>query len=397
LALPFCVALAANAWALAPPTNVRARDVPNDDGGRGLEVVWSYQSQPEDPPLREFAILRRAADEPTPSAIAAVPKGARSFRDAGAAPPPQGETSLRRRAKTYLYTVRAVYQPRSALPAPDGEPATADSPESLPAAARGNWFHTGRVPILIATTLLGGLLLWFTSKARAGTLPHIRRIPGLEAVDEAIGRATEMGQPILFVPGIYGVGSIATIAAINIFSHVAKRAGELGTRVRVPTADAILMQVMQNVGEQAYLDIGRPDAFHADDVFFLTESQFAFAAAVDGIMVREKPAAVFLQGVFYAESLILAETGNSIGAIQIAGTDRDAQLPFFIAACDYTLIGEELFAASAYLSQSAQLLSTIRVQDIGKAALMIALVVGVALQLAGIDIIARVFSPALAM
>jgi len=65
-------------------------------------------------------------------------------------------------------------------------------------------------------------------------------------------------------------------------------------------------------------------------------------------MLREKPAANFFMGMFYAESLILAETGNRTGAIQIAGTDADTQLPFFITACDYTLMGEELYAASAY-------------------------------------------------
>ena len=77
---------------------------------------------------------------------------------------------------------------------------------------------------------------------------------------------------------------------------------------------------------------------------------------LDGIMVRERPATVFLLGMFYAESLILAETANSVGAIQIAGTDASSQLPFFIAACDYTLIGEELYAASAYMSREPLLL-----------------------------------------
>ena len=83
-------------------------------------------------------------------------------------------------------------------------------------------------------------------------------------------------------------------------------------------------------------------------------------------MLREKPAAIFLQGTFYAESLILAETGNSVGAIQIAGTDSEHQLPFFIAACDYTLIGEELYAASAYLSREPMLLGSLRGQDWGQ-------------------------------
>ena len=79
----------------------------------------------------------------------------------------------------------------------------------------------------------------------------------------------------------------------------------------------------------------------------------------------------------------MAETGNSIGAIQIGGTAMPAQLPFFVAACDYTLIGEELFAASAYLSHDPKQLGSLKGQDIGKALAMIVIVVGVALATLG--------------
>jgi hypothetical protein len=101
-------------------------------------------------------------------------------------------------------------------------------------------------------------------------------------------------------------------------------------------------------------------------------------AAVDGIMLREKPAACFYMGYFFAEALILAETGNETGAIQIAGTDADTQLPFFITACDYTLMGEELYAASAYLSRQPLLVAQLRGQDIAKSILAVLLVAGVA-------------------
>jgi hypothetical protein len=77
--------------------------------------------------------------------------------------------------------------------------------------------------------------------------------------------------------------------------------------------------------------------------------------------------------VFDAESLILAETGNSIGAIQIAGTGSPAQIPFFVTACDYTLIGEEFFTASAYLSNKPELVGSIKGQDIVKLLVMIAM------------------------
>jgi hypothetical protein len=104
--------------------------------------------------------------------------------------------------------------------------------------------------------------------------------------------------------------------------------------------------------------------------------QFPYVAAVNGIMLRERTATNFYMGVFHAESLILAETGNIAGSIQISGTDQISQLPFFIAATDYTLIGEELYAASAYLSKEPIQVGTLKAQDWAKAILILLLVLG---------------------
>ncbi|MFM7841322.1 MAG: DUF6754 domain-containing protein, partial [Nitrospira sp.] len=122
----------------------------------------------------------------------------------------------------------------------------------------------------------------------------------------------------------------------------------------------------------------KPDVFKEDSNFFITTDQFSYTAAVDGIMLRKKPAANFFMGSYFAESLLLTETGASTGAIQIAGTDSDHQLPFFVTTCDYTLIGEELYAASAYLSREPIQLGTLRGQDIGKACILGTIAVGTA-------------------
>ncbi len=362
--------------------NVRAADVPNDDSGKGLDVVWEYEGEPSES-LVGFHILRRA-DAPGSSlekiTAEPLPPTARDYRDASAAPARKDPLFTREKAVPYIYAVQEVY-----------EASAVNSAESAPAAARSNWFHTGRSWLLAAALLFCGTLVVLTYRSREGDPPRIRRIDGLEAVEEAIGRSAEMDKPILYIAGIGSVQQMATIASINIFSHVIKTAAEHATRIMVPCYDPIVMQVMRTVGEQTYQSIGRPDLYDPDNIFFVTESQFAYAAGVDGIIVREEPAAIFLQGVFYAESLILAETGHSVGAIQIAGTDRDAQLPFFIAACDYTLIGEELFAASAYLSQDAPLLSAIRAQDVAKAVLMILMIVGVVMALFGSPDLADIF------
>jgi hypothetical protein len=222
-------------------------------------------------------------------------------------------------------------------------------------------------------------VLLFIETARSGRKLFVRKIAGLEAIDEAIGRATEMGRPILFIPGIDDMNDVQTLAALTILGHVAEHVAEYDTKIRMPVSRSLVMTAGREIIKAGYQTAGRPDAYSDDMVNYVTDEQFGYVAAVDGIMVRERPATVFLLGGFFAESLILAETGNSVGAIQIAGTARPAQLPFFIAACDFTLIGEELFAASAYLSAEPKALGSLKGQDVGKGIAMAAIVIGVAL------------------
>lgn len=141
------------------------------------------------------------------------------------------------------------------------------------------------------------------------------------------------------------------------------------------------MAVAQEVAREAYSKAGHPDAYNNDNIFFVTDSQFGYAAAVDGIMMRERPATNLFFGTFEAESLILAETGNSIGAIQIAGTDSSIQMAFFMVACDYVLIGEELFAASGYLSKDPQVIGSLKGSDISKIIIITLIVLGAILAL----------------
>lgn len=252
---------------------------------------------------------------------------------------------------------------------------TAKSPV-LSAVGKGNWFSLPRLNNLLYALIFGLIVLWFISHAKRKEL-FLRRIPGLDAVDEAIGRATEMGKPIYFMTGRMDMDSISTIAAVNILGEVAKKVATYDAQLKVPHTYPIPMAVCQEITKQAYTEAGRPDAYREDINFFVTDDQFAYTAAVDGMMTREKPAAIFYMGYYYAESLLLTEVGAATGAIQIAGTDAEHQLPFFFMTCDYTLIGEELYAAGAYLSKDPVLVGTLRGQDIGKAFMMAVVLMGI--------------------
>ena len=230
---------------------------------------------------------------------------------------------------------------------------------------------------LVLFTLFTLVILLSIRWARRSENLYIRRIAGLNAVEEAIGRATELGKKVMFIPGIGSVGEVETLSALAVLKHVAKYTAEYGTPLEVPNKDPLTYAAARETVKEAYLEAGRPDLFHEEMVPYLTYDQFAYTAQVTGRMVREKPAANFLIGAFHAESLLLAEAGQSTGAIQIAGTAQVAQLPFFVTTCDYTLIGEELYAASAYLSKEPVMLGCIKGQDLIKLALLALMLVGI--------------------
>jgi hypothetical protein len=246
-----------------------------------------------------------------------------------------------------------------------------------------NWFNWNQLNNLILALGFGALVFYTISHAKRNNI-FLRRIPGLDAVDEAIGRATELGKPILYLTGAHDMSDPSTIAAAVILGRVAKRTASYETELMVPHRDPITMAVCQEITKQAYLEAGKPDLFKEDSNFFITSDQFSYTAAVDGIMLRKKPAANFFMGSYFAESLLLTETGASTGAIQIAGTDSDHQLPFFVTTCDYTLIGEELYAASAYLSKEPIQIGTLRGQDIGKAVVLSVILIGTLLATVGV-------------
>ncbi len=240
------------------------------------------------------------------------------------------------------------------------------------------WFDPTRIWFLGLLVTLCGAVLAYILAARRGMQMKVRRIAGLEAVDDAVGRATEMGRSCLFVPGVQDMNDIQTIASLTVLSQ--GRQDGRGVRRPGRSADVTIARDDRRARDRAGRITSQPAGpkpYHPDQVYYVTDEQFGYVAYVQGLMVREKPAACFYMGSFFAESLILAEMGNGVGAIQIAGTAQPAQLPFFVAACDYTLIGEEFFAASAYLSGEPDQLGSLKGQDVGKLIVAAGIIIGV--------------------
>lgn len=371
----------------AAPTQVVVTDVPND-GGEAFSVTWSPTSQVG------FSVLRflvMAAETPSgPFQIMAETDSKTSQARISS-----GEGWKVEPEKSFWVKVVAVDSTTVAVPDssnPDSVSVRFEKRLRLsesaivgPVSSEVSWFNWNRVNIFLIVVLFYVLVMFMVKRAKTGQPLWFRRIAGIDAIDEAIGRATELGKPVLYVPGTQNIENIQTIASIQLLTSVASKAANYDIPIIVPLNRAFMVTVAEEAVKQGFLNAGRPDAFMRDNVRYMSDEQFAFTSGVTGIMMREKTAAHFFLGAFYAESLILSEVGFTSGAIQIAGTANTHQLPFFVVACDYTLIGEEYFATSALVTRDLEMMGTLKATDYMKGFIIVCLLASMVLEMFGVQ------------
>jgi uncharacterized membrane protein (DUF485 family) len=223
-------------------------------------------------------------------------------------------------------------------------------------------------PLTIAILALAFIISYYNiRRAKIGALPTLRRkIPAVDAIEQAVGRATELGRPIIFTPGLSSLETIdapQTLAGLSILSYVSKLAAKTKTPIFVGVSKATILPLAQEIVKMACLEAGVPEAVETQHVEYLSDQQFAYAAGYIGIMAREKAASNIFTGTLWAESLIFAEAGHAAGCFQIGGTAVWTQMAFIVPTCDFVLLGEELMAAGAILSNDPEQISTIVSHD----------------------------------
>jgi hypothetical protein len=229
-------------------------------------------------------------------------------------------------------------------------------------------------------TLAYFILTWYyIDRVRKGDKVTIRNMPGLQAVDEAIGAAVEQGRPVHYTPGFCwkGFDNLWTgppyLAGLNLISHISERCVAQGADLFITLCRPEAVPIALAASEVHYAAAGMPTP--PDLARFITTEQYPFAAAQLSMIKGERPGANIMFGNFWSEAFQLIQAGYEVGAIQIGGT-TGGNMPFFVAACDYALIGEELFAAAAYVAQDEVGLGAIRGQDAFRVIIILITLVG---------------------
>ena len=328
---------------LSPPVEVKAIDVPNDGlnkvGKGSIKVSWSPPEDTEG--ITGYEIWRQGDGDF--KKLKKVSAKTQVFTD---------KTALG--GQSYVYQIASV--------GADGiSPARSESSRLV--SAKGNWFDLDKRYVLITLIIFSIITLYYMDLGMSGKDMFIRRLPALDRIEEVVGRAAEMGRPAMFVAGNDTPDSGSTMAAFAVFESVANYSvvtqTEVVVPVQVPLVDVVLRSSLRNIFTLA----GRPDLFNEDEVSYEVDNQPAYIGIIGDSMAKHSPASIFYFGDFTYESMVYAEMGNNIGAVQVAGCENPKQTAFFIVGCDYCLIGEELFAAGAYLKRDVIQMATLLAQD----------------------------------
>lgn len=215
--------------------------------------------------------------------------------------------------------------------------------------------------------LMMGMILYCFWRAKQGKISYVRQISGVTAMEEAVGRATEMGRPILFVAGYSNIQMIETYNTMSVLSYITRLAARMRTQLITLIAIPDVYPLAEATMRQSYISQGAPELFQPQEqVRFLSDNTVVFAAGVSRLVEEENPGCVIFFGPFDFTALLLAEPGARLGVLQIAGDPSLFQIPFFVCTCDHTIIGEEFWAAGAYVNPDPKMRNILLSQDIIK-------------------------------
>jgi hypothetical protein len=237
----------------------------------------------------------------------------------------------------------------------------------------------GRALGLLALLVIVAGILYYMQQSYSGKMPKLRRLQAVDAIEEIIGRCVEMGAPAWYLMDNVQMTSPSvlapTVAAFQILAYTARMAARLGAKFFVPVTQGLAYSIANDIVEEAYKAEGKPEEFDPfGTVMYLPSG--ADRMYIINNMWSQKVAGVFFLGSWYHKAVIFTENA----------ADTTHNIPFLVAICDYSIIGEELYALGAYVSQDPTQTASLAGQDIGKYIALILILLGSILATVGFDI-----------
>jgi hypothetical protein len=174
------------------------------------------------------------------------------------------------------------------------------------------------------------------------------------------------------------------LSTFGILDYVTEKCAEYGCKIHHPTNLPVAYNIQYEIMREAYEAAGKPEDFDPLDTILYIPAG-AGRPYITNESWKRKPAGGILTGFWYHYTIIYAEALQRAGAMTLGGTDTTHNIPFMVAANNYSMIGEEMYAMSAYLSKDPVLGSSLAGQDVGKYIIIILTILAVLAGLVGMD------------
>jgi hypothetical protein len=228
--------------------------------------------------------------------------------------------------------------------------------------------------------------LWYRRGRLAEIVP--RPLPPLEHLRAYLNRAAEMGESVHLSPGsgiLHERSSVAeTLAGLEVVAGVSRDALALGVPVHATADDAVVSLVNGNAVDRAHQAAGRPPGLAAESIWIAQQNPVAYAAGVMDVLSRPEVQGNVVVGALGEELLLLGEVGATECKFQLAGAARPGAAALLPLVTDDYLLGEEIYAAGAYLDPRPGRVVSLLAQDGIRMIVLLLIVLGVILATAGL-------------
>ena len=256
-------------------------------------------------------------------------------------------------------------------------------------------FQTGRIfAFFTLITMIVSIVVAIYLTRKKGSIPTLRKIPGLEAIAEVVGRSVEMNRPVHWTPGFQARFNNdyapALIASLGVLDYLAKLCARHNARLLCSVPQPEMIPVVEGIIRESYASEGA--VFNKPEDIMYYPSSSGYLNGVINTFEREHVGGNIIIGHIVMEAVIIGESGVKVGAFQVGGSTEPTSLPFLMTTCDYTLITEEVYCAGAYLTGNITQLGSIWGQDIIKWISLGLMIFGIIMSSVGLDYARSLFA-----
>jgi hypothetical protein len=240
------------------------------------------------------------------------------------------------------------------------------------------------VGLIVVVLSLPVFNLLFGPAARRGRLPQPRPLSGFDALQGQLGRGIETGRPAHISIGtgsLVGEDALVTLAGASIVESLAQEAADTGASPAVSTGDATAMILAQDMLRHPYTRRGDITGYDPLNVQLLGAQPVQYAAGAMDLLAHSQPVSNTMVGSFGPEVGLIAVEGAKQGLTQVGASTDARALAVMQPSVDHLLLGEEIFAAGAYLDHKPGHLARLQAQDFARYILVVTILVAALLRL----------------